>query len=433
MKVVILGAGVIGVTSAYFLARYGHQVTVIEKDSGPALSSSYANGGQLSYSHIENWAAKAALLSMAKAVISPGWFFSVWNFTDKKYLQFIYQFYKNSVSEISRQNSKNLFAISAYSREVFSEILAAEKELEFDYKKQGILHFYRNLKKFEAAVKEAEFHNSFGCRAHILKAEECLKKEPALIKIFDEKKLAGGIFYEADASGNCFAFVNSLEKICRQKYGVIFKYETEVKNILTNHKKITGINSGKEVFVADKYIYALGAYGNKILNGIGIDPKIYPLKGYSLSVNVDADFIAPKLALSDIENKIVYSRLGAIFRIAGTAEICGLRSAENKKHLTFLKKTAFSTFSDCGNLSKIKNWSGFRPFRTNSIPLICEVKKYGNLLLNTGHGSLGWTLAAASGKILSDLISGRQNDRQENNKFKFLEDEEKGIYTKSHL
>ena len=424
MKVIVLGAGVIGVTSAYFLARAGHKVIVLEKNSFSAMGCSYANGGQLSYSHIETWAAKASSWAMLKAAFIPGSFLTISDLFGKRFFSWANEFYKNSSLKKSQENSKKLFKISSYSKKVLEQILEEEIDIKFDYKKQGILHFYRNPIKFELAIKEAEFHNSIGCKAQILTAEECVKKEPTLVRIFDEGKLCGGIFYEIDASGNCMLFTKSLEKICREKYGVVFEYDVDVQNIFTNYDKVTGINTSKGIFVANKYVYALGAYGNKLLSGIGINAQIYPLKGYSLSIDADEEFIAPNMALTDTENKIVYSRLGNIFRAAGTVEVCWLKNSKNKKHINFLKKVLFTTFSDFGNFNEIRDWSGFRPFRPSSIPLICEVKKYGNLVLNVGHGSLGWTLSAASGKILTDVVSGNKNEE-----FQFLEDEEKGIYS----
>ncbi len=418
MKVIVLGAGVIGVTSAYFLARAGHQVTVLEKNSAAALGCSHANGGQLSYSHVETWATKTSLTSLLKAAIIPSSFLSVSDFFNRNFFYWAREFYKNSSIENAHENSRRLFRLSTYSKKVMEEILAEEKDIKFDYKTCGILHFYRDKKKFDAAIKEAEFHDSIGCKTQILSAEECVKKEPSLVKIFDEKKLVGGIFYDSDASGDSFQFTKSLEKICKEKYGVVFEYDTDIKNIFTNYKKITGINSSKGVFTANKYVYALGANGCKLLRGIKINPKIYPLKGYSLSIHADEEFVAPHLAMTDPENKIVYSRIGNIFRVAGTVEACGLRSHHNKKHIAFLKKAVNSTFSDFGNFNQVEEWSGFRPFRPNSIPLICEVKKYGNLFLNSGHGSLGWTLSAASGKILSDLVSDNPDK-----KFEFLTEE----------
>ena len=419
MKVIVLGAGVIGVSSADFLARAGHQVMVVEKNSASALGCSEANGGQLSYSHVETWAAKTSLTSMLKAAILPNSFLSISDFTNKSFLKWLCEFYKNSSPKKAQENSRRLFRLSSYSREVLLEILKEEKDLKFDYKNNGILHFYRDQKKLDCAIKDAEFCNSIGAKAQILNAEECVKKEPTLVKLFDEKKLAGGIFYEMDASGNSLLFTRALEKICQEKYGVAFEYDAEIKNIFTNYKKVTGVNTSKGVFVANKYVYALGAAGDKLLQGIKVSTGIYPLKGYSLSIAASGEFIAPNLALTDAQNKIVYSRLGNIFRAAGTVEICGLKLNKNKKHISFLKSSVRATFSDFGNANDVSEWSGFRPFRPNSIPLICEVKKYGNLLLNTGHGSLGWTLSAGSAKILSGLVSDQKDER-----FGFLEEEE---------
>lgn len=422
MKVIVLGAGVIGVSSAYFLARQGHQVTVLDKHPASALGCSEGNGGQLSYSHIETWAAKASLASMLKAAFLPNSFLSLSDLTNKDFWKWFFEFYKNSAPKRAQENSRRLFRLSSYSKEVLEEIIKAETDLKFDYQNNGILHFFREPKKLEQAIKEAEFCKSLGAKVQILDAEECVKKEPTLVKIFDEKKLAGGIFYEMDASGNCMLFTRALEKICQEKYGVVFEYGAEIKNIFTNYKKITGINSSKGVFTANKYVYALGAAGTRLLHGVKIESKIYPLKGYSLSIAASEQFIAPHLALTDAQNKIVYSRLGNVFRAAGTVEICGFRVNKNKHHIAFLQNVIRSTFSDFGNANEVVEWSGFRPFRPNSIPLICEVKKYGNLYLNTGHGSLGWTLSAGSAKILADLVSDKKNER-----FGFLEEEEEEI------
>ena len=423
MKVIVLGAGVIGVTTAYFLARNGHEVTVLEKNSAPALGCSYANGGQLSYSHIEPWASKTSIKLLAKAAFLSPSFLTISDFSNRDFLKWSYQFFKNSCREKSHQTSKKLYKLGTYSKKLLEEIIANEPELEFNYKNEGILHFFRTQKSFEIAIKEAEFAMSLGCSAQVLNKDECAKKEPTLSKLADENKLAGGIFYEGDASGNTMLFTQSLEKICREKYGVTFEYNADIRNLFTNYERITGINTSAGVFVADKYISALGAAGNKLLKGIGIDTKIYPLKGYSLSIQADEEFLAPNMALTDTENKIVYSRVGDLFRAAGTVEACGNRPEKNQKHLDFLQTVIRSTFSDFGNLNKASDWCGFRPFRPNSIPLICQIKKYQNLIINAGHGSLGWTMAAASGKISSDLVLDKKNEQ-----FSFLAQEEESIY-----
>ena len=423
MKVIVLGAGVVGVTTAYFLARSGHEVMVLEKNSASAMGCSYANGGQLSYSHIEPWASKNSLKTIIKAAFLSPSFLSISDFANPKFWRWSFDFVKNSKSKVSQDNARKIFSLTSSSKKILESLMQEEPDLRCDYKNDGILHFFRTRKTFEIAVKEAQRNLHLGLEIQILNAEECVKKEPTLAKLKDKNKLAGGIFYPQDASGDAALFTQSLEKICREKYGVTFHFETEVKNLFTNYKKITGINTTKGVFVGDKYIYALGANSNKMLEGIGLDAKIYPLKGYSLSVKTSAEFLAPQMALTDCENKIVYSRIGNIFRVAGTIEACGNKAQKNQKHIDFLKIMVRATFSDFGNLNESSEWFGFRPFRANSIPLICNVKKYGNLILNTGHGSLGWSLSAISAKVVSDLVLEKKAEQ-----FTFLHQEETSLY-----
>ncbi|MDX2083645.1 MAG: FAD-dependent oxidoreductase [Rickettsiales bacterium] len=425
MKVIVLGAGVIGVTTAYFLARDGHDVTVLEKNFTCGLGCSYANGGQLSYSHIQPWSAKSSLVSLLKTKILSAPSLSISDFNNRESLSWLYQFIKNSSARKSDEISQKIFKLTNYSREVMRQIMQDEAELKFDYKNDGILHFYRSEKSFARAKKELELLISLGGDAEILDKDQCVKKEPTLIKLADEKNLAGGIFYKLDASGNSAIFTSALEKICREKYRVNFKYNADIRNIFTNYQKITGINTNLGVFVADKYVYALGATASKLLKGIFIDPKIYPLKGYSLSIKADSEFIAPQIALSDLENRIVYSRLGNVFRAAGTVDFSNNKVDRATQHIDFLKSTIRSTFSDFGNFNEVSEWQGFRPFRPNSIPLICQIKKYGNFIINAGHGSLGWTMSAASAKIVSQLVIEKRNE-----KFAFLNQEESSLYIK---
>lgn len=419
MKVIVLGSGIVGVLSAYFLAKQGFKVEVIDQNSGTSRSCSFGNGGQLSYSHIETWAQSTSLFSLFKAGIMPNSYLTVKNFFDKELLDWFFKFYSNSFENKARQNSKNLFYLASHSREMMQEILNNESSINFSYKNNGTLHFFRKNSSFEKAINNVNFEHEIGCKSEILDKEQTLKKEPTLQKLYDDKNLVGSIFYKDDASGNSFRFASSLEKICKEKYGVTFTYNTKINNIFTNYKKITGINTSEGVLSADNYVYALGALGDKLLKGIKIDSEIYPLKGYSISVEVnEPDFKAPNMALTDIENKVVYSRLGNIFRVAGTVEASGINVFKNSKHVSFLKNNVRNTFSDFGDFSKIYSWYGFRPSRPNSTPLICKSLQYPNLFLNTGHGSLGWTLSASSGAILANLVLGK-----EDKKFSFLKKE----------
>ncbi len=412
MKVIVLGAGVIGVSTAYFLAKSGHEVTVIDKSQSSAEGCSNSNGGQLSYSHIETWSNKSSLLSMLKNVFLANSYLHLKDFSNKEFYSWIAEFIKNSSNENYIKNCEKLFKISSLSKSLMQEILSEEPSLlngkSFDLSKNGILHFYRNNKNFEAEIKKLEKFSFINRDFEILSAEECLKKEPNLTRLNDEKKLAGGIFFKDDESGDCHKFTQELEKICKEKYEVNFIFDCDIKNLLTNYKKITGINTNKGVLVADKYIFALGASSISLLKGIGIDPKIYPVKGYSLSIKCDEEFIAPNFTMTDNENKIVYSRLGNIFRAAGTVEMSGNNLSINKKNLNFLYSNVEKTFADFGDIKNVREWVGLRPFRPNSLPLIGDLSKFSNLLINAGHGSLGWTNALASAKIIDDLLAKKE-------------------------
>jgi D-amino-acid dehydrogenase len=423
MKIAILGSGINGVLSAYFLARSGCEVVVLEKEAQSAAGCSLANGGQLSFSHIEPWSSSASILETFKAAIFPNSFLSVTDFKNKEFLKWACSFIGNSGEKKSKIISQRLFKLGSLSKQVLHEIMSREK-IDFCYQQNGILHFYRNEKLFNKAIIKAKYQKSLGVNLKIISAKECVKIEPTLTKIFDDQTLKGGIFFPDDASGDCAAFIKGLEQICQNKLGVKFHYNCEVKNILTNHKKVTGINTSQGVFTADSYLSCLGAYGNSLLQGIKIDSKIYPLKGYSLSIPTDELFLAPKIALTDAENKIVYSRLGNVFRAAGSVEINGLKTNLNPKNLNFLTNSIRQTYSDYGDLKHSKQWAGFRPFRPDSLPLVFRAKKYGNLFLNSGHGSLGWTLSFATSKLVSNIIL----DQKNGDDFEFLEDMERKVY-----
>lgn len=414
-----MGAGIMGVVSAYFLAKSGHQVIVLEKNSGAGLGCSYANGAQLSYSHTEPLASSNSLPLILSALVKPNSFLSVSNFVNKDLLKWGYHFFKNCTKSKSIKNNEKLFALGNLSRAMLDEILA-EEDIQFNFSNNGILHFYRNNKLFEKAIRDAELQIAKGNKIQILHPEECVKIEPTISKICDNGKLVGGILYENDGAGDALKFLKTLEKICKEKYGVQFDYNAEIKNIFTNYKKITGINTSIGVYAGDKYVYALGAYSDNLLKGIGIDSKIFPVKGYSFSIPASAEYLAPTIGLTDPENKIVYSRVGNVFRAAGAIRMCGIKEAINKndREFDFIESKIKSTFSDFGNLNEAVKWSGYRPVRPNSIPLICEVKKYGNLYINAGHGHLGWTLSFASGRIIEDLVNG-----YDVNAFRFLAEE----------
>lgn len=417
MKAIILGSGITGITTAYILARMGCEVVVLEKNSESGLECSYANGGQLSFSHAEPWFSRPSLTSILKASIIPNSFVSIGDLRNKEFLKWSLDFILNSKKPQIEDTVSKLLNLGNYSRLILEKIIKDEK-IDFHYNNKGILHFYRKEKLFKKAIEHAHLQKKMGCNIEILNSVDCIKLEPTLGKLADNKKLAGGILFKNDASGDSFLFIKALEAICKIRFNVQFIYNCQIKNILTNHQKITGINSSLGVFQGDVYISTLGSYGNVLLKGINVPTNIYPIKGYSLSIPANNKFLAPKIALTDPENKIVYSRLGQTFRAAGTIEVCNLKRNHNKNNINFIKHAIRSTYHDYGDINNATEWFGFRPYRSNSLPIVGKVKKYGNLFINSGHGSLGWTNSFASAKIISDKIFSRSVDK----KFSFLDE-----------
>ncbi len=401
MQAIVLGAGINGVATAYFLAKNNFQVTVLEQNHDSSLGCSLANGGQLSYSHIEPWSEKniANFLLSCFKIKSYATFNDFYN---ADFYRWLLAFYKNSFNKIAYQNSAELIKLTMLSKIALHQIITDEPSLNFYHQQNGILHFYRTQRQLQHAIKKAEFYQKIRPEYQIFTPGQCLNHEPNLIKLFEQKKLAGGIFFQPDESGDSKLFTQQLAKICQEKYGVKFLYNTTIENIFTNTKKITGINTNQGVFVADKYVYCLGAYSNNLLKGIKIDSQIYPIKGYSLSIMCDHEkFLAPQASLTDNQNKLVFSRIGNIFRVAGTLEMCNFNKNSNKSHLKFLYQQTKNTFSHFGQIETAQEWQGFRPFRPSGLPIIGQ-SQYPNLILNTGHGSLGFTLACGSAKIVAD-------------------------------
>ncbi len=396
-----MGSGVVGVATAYMLAKDGHKVKVVDTAKEPARGSSFANGAQLSFSHIHPLSSSESLKQLTKALIKPKSCLSIDSF-DKKFLQFTLNLIKNSSRRNSLRIAGNLFGITQLSKEIFDELIMTE-EIKFDFSRTGILHIFRNERSLEEAKRFAKFQRSIGDEAIALNLDECVEKEPLLVKMTESRSLKGGIFYPGDACGNPYLFSQSLAKICVEKYGVEFSFNDPIKNILTDSKKITGVNCENGVYRADKYVYCLGASGLSLLKGIGIETGIYPVIGASLSIKADRGTPAPKIGITDPENRLVYSRIGNVFRAAGGIYINKSPGINHKIH-KFIENKIKETFLNYGNLKEVVNWENYRPLRADSTPLICNVEKYGNFYLNTGHGHLGWTMSCGSAEIIRRLI-----------------------------
>lgn len=410
MKVLILGAGVIGTSTAWYLTRHGHEVTVIDRREGAGLETSFANGGQISVCHAEPWANPDA----------PGKILQ-WIWRDDAPLLFRLRmdpaqwswgirFLAECLPARTRANIGEIVKLSLYSRTSLQELRAATG-IQYDQLELGILHYYTDPGEFERAVASASLMRKYGLDRDVKTVEEAVKIEPALDAA--RHRIVGATYTSSDESGDAHLFTVRLAKMAEEK-GARFLYGREVRGIQVRDGQVSGVAVGhrrdvEEVMTADAYVVALGSYSPLVTRPIGLNLPIYPAKGYSASVPIRTESKAPSVSLTDDGAKIVITRLGRNMRIAGTAELTGYSTDLNPLRCEALTRRVGEMFPDAGHYDKATFWTGLRPSTPSNVPII-GATRIARLYLNTGHGTLGWTMAAGSGRALADIISGRKPD-----------------------
>lgn len=409
MKILVLGAGVIGVTSAWYLRRAGHEVTVIERNPEPALETSYANGGQISVSHAEPWAnprAPARILEWigrrdAPLLFRPRLDAAQWLWSAR----FLYE----CLPYRTRANARHILSLALYSVEAL-RTLRAETAIAYDALARGILTFYTDRREFERAAAVAEWLRAEGCVREAKSVAECFAIEPALRQA--KLQLVGGIYAPGDESGDAHAFARGLAGLC-ERTGVRFRYGETVERIETEADRVTAVKlakpgaDGAQRLSADAYVVALGPFATPLLRAAGMAVPVYPVKGYSVTLPVLDPELAPTVSLTDEERKLVFSRLGARLRVAGMAELAGYDASIDAARCGSVLERALELFPAGLDRERARFWAGLRPATPGNVPLI-GATRYRNLFLNTGHGTLGWTLACGSGRALAELMSGRR-------------------------
>jgi D-amino-acid dehydrogenase len=401
MKVLVIGSGLLGVTTAYELAKRGCQVTVLERQSESAAETSHANGGQLSYSHAEPWANPAVLRKIPKWMFDDDAPLVFRPRADWQMIKWGMKFLRNCTHDRARINCINLLRLGLYSRERMLDIVK-ETGISFDYSEKGILHIFDNDADFETAKGQIAFQAKFGGQERVISHEECLALEPALAS--SPRQLVGGIHAFMDASGDARLFCQELSKYITEKYGVRFAYGVKVDKIRTELNGISAISTNNGDLVADAYVLATGSYSAVHLRSIGIPVPIYPMKGYSITL--EANDSCPNVSLTDVANKIVYSRLGNRLRVAGTAEFAGYNDKINPRRIEPIVRAARALFPNADWSQEIGTWACLRPSTPDGPPVLGRTR-YQNLFLNTGHGTLGWTQAAGSATIVADIMENK--------------------------
>ena len=409
MKVVVLGAGVVGTVSAWYLARAGYAVTVIDRQGAAGLETSLANGGQISASHAEPWANPSAPGQVLKWLGREDAPLLFRLRADARQWAWGLRFLVECLPWRARANTREILSLALYSRAELQR-LRTETGIRYDHQSRGILHFYTNRKDFDRAVRRAETLRQYGCDQEIKTPDECVAIEPALAHA--RSQLAGGTFAASDESGDAHKFTQALAALA-EGHGVRFRYGCSVERLETEHGRVASVivhdvhDGAEESVTADAYIVALGSYSPLVLAGIGVSMPVYPVKGYSVTIPLEEGDDAPHVSLSDEAAKLVFARLGERLRVAGTAELAGYDTELRVERCESLLRRTFELFPRAGRAERAEHWTGLRPATPSNVPLIGRTRLR-NLYLNTGHGTLGWTLACGSGRVLADLVSGRR-------------------------
>ncbi|MFZ6747505.1 D-amino acid dehydrogenase [Undibacterium sp. Ren11W] len=410
MKIMVLGAGIIGTSSAWFLNKAGHDVCVIERQPGVAQETSFANGGQIAVSHAEPWANPHAPFKLLKYLGKDD---APLLFRPRAELQqwlWGLSFLRECSRKRTDENIRQILALSEYSRKT---LLAVRKEtgLSYDNLSKGILHFYTNQQEFERSLHAAKLMRELGCPRNTINADEVVKKEPALSSM--RHKIVGGDYTETDESGDAHKFTCGLAQQTAAA-GVAFRFNTSVTRLLSEGSgacaKIIGVEVIDEtgqykILHADAYVVAIASFAPQLLRPLGINLMIYPGKGYSATYPIVKPDQAPCVSLTDDGYKLVISRLGERLRVAGTCEINGYSRELNTARCLAITRRTRELFPDACCYENPIYWSGLRPLTPSNRPYIGKTK-FHNLYLNVGHGSLGWTMGAGSGRAISEIIGG---------------------------
>ena len=405
MKVLVLGAGVVGTASAWYLARAGHQVTVIDRQPVPGNETSFANGGQISVSHAEPWATLHVFSQLRKWLgreDAP----LLWRWrADPAQLAWGLRFLGECLPGRTRRNMEAIVAMALYSRGCL-QALRQELALQYDHLERGILHIYTDRQEFSAAVEAAQLMRHLGLDRLTVDTEKCLKIEPALAGA--RELLVGGDYTRSDESGDAFKFTNALADQA-SAIGVDFRFGLTIERIASGGSKIAGVvvhgQNGAELLTADAYVVALGSYSPLLTKPLGISLPVYPAKGYSATLTLAEGSVAPTVSVTDDGCKLVYSRLGNRLRVAGTAEFNGYNLDLNPVRCQALITRTRQLFPELKTVGEPEFWCGLRPATPSNVPIIGQTR-YANLWLNTGHGTLGWTMACGSGTALAEMMSG---------------------------
>jgi D-amino-acid dehydrogenase len=407
MHICVLGAGVVGVTTAYQLLQAGHEVSLVDEQADAGRMTSYGNGAQLSYSYVAPLADPSVWRKWPHYLFSADSPLTLRPQLDTAQWRWLWQFLSASNAAQVKQTTIDLLQLAFFSRDQLASI-QARHALNFCHEISGKLVMFSDQASLDAARAQVEFQAAYGCQQQVLNARQCLELEPALAEA--KRSWTGGVYTPSEEAGDCAAFCSGLLEKMRLSPRFCFLGGTRIDQSEVNSNALKAVFSAGKRIAADAYVLAMGVGSAAFARRLGFSLPVYPLKGYSLSIPLQAteSAYAPKVSITDTARKIVYARLGSMLRVAGRVEIVGMDASIPARASRELIQGTLELFPRCGDLSDVSRlspWAGFRPATPKGLPIIGR-SPLDNLYLNTGHGALGWTLACGSAALLTELVNG---------------------------
>lgn len=401
MKVLVMGAGVIGVTTSYYLAKAGLDVTVIDRQPGPGLETSFANAGEVSPGYASPWAGPGVPFKAVRWMLDRYGPLVVRPQIDPAMWRWIFQMMRNCTAARYAVNKARMVGIAEYSRDCL-RALREDIDIAYDERSRGTLQLFRKRSQLENIGGDVEVLRQYGVPYEVLDRDGCVHAEPGLAKV--RNSFVGGLRLPEDETGDCYMFTERLEKVAAG-LGVRFVYDTTIRMIDVVGGHVARITTDKGEFAADKYVMALGSFSPLLLRPLGIDIPVYPVKGYSITVPIVDEASSPQSTVMDETYKVAITRLGDRIRVGGTAEVGGYRRKLLPQRRVPLDRSLTDLFPKGGDLSRATFWSGLRPMTPDGPPIVGPAR-FDNLYLNTGHGTLGWTMACGAARIVADQLAG---------------------------
>jgi len=402
MHVLVLGSGVIGTTIAYYAARDGHKVTVLDRQPAPGLETSFANAGEVSPGYSAPWAGPGVPLKAIKWLLMRHRPLVIKPTLDPALWRWAFAMLRNCTTARYHTNKARMVRLAEYSRDCLKD-LRTQTNIAYDHRTLGTLQLFRSQKQFDGLGKDIAVLEAFGVPYEVLDRDAILAHEPALACV--KEKIVGALRLPGDETGDCLAFTQNLAKLAEQR-GAKFRFGLNVVAIDRTGDRITGVRTDFGTVTADKYVVALGSYSPKLLSPLAIDLPVYPVKGFSITVPITDPARAPESTVMDETHKVAVTRLGSRIRVGGAAQLSGYDLTFSAARRATLEYVVNDLFPGSGDVRKATFWTGLRPMTPDGTPIVGGTR-YSNLYLSTGHGTLGWTMAAGTGRVIADLVTGR--------------------------